>query len=85
MSIDPQRSRLPTVLSVRWRALAERKIAYLTELQQSGRWNCYYSQAQFSRALEDAKRLKEEWDNVVRREILIASQTSQQANDEGLI
>lgn len=60
-------------LSVQWQALADRKIAHLIELEESGRWDCYYSREQFTQALEDAKRLKEEWDNVVRKEIFIAS------------
>jgi hypothetical protein len=38
-----------------------------------GRWDRYYSREQFLQALEDAKRLKQEWDNVVRKEILVAS------------
>jgi hypothetical protein len=65
--------RLPTALSVQWRALADRKIAHLIELEQSGRWDLYYSREQLLQALEDAKRLKEEWDKVVRKEILVSS------------
>jgi hypothetical protein len=88
MSHDSQQLHLPMTLSVQWRALAERKIAHLTELGKSGRWNCYYSEEQFSLALEDARRLKEEWDNVVRKEIFIASTQSshppQQLRNEGL-
>jgi hypothetical protein len=73
MSVIFQELHLPLGISVEWRALADRKIAHLTELELSGRWDCYYSREQFSQALEDAKRLKEEWDNVVRKEILVAS------------
>ena len=73
MSVKVQGLHLPMGLSVEWRALVDRKIAHLIELEQSGRWNCYYSQEQFSKALEEAKRLKKEWDNVVRKEIILAS------------
>jgi hypothetical protein len=68
-----EKLRLPTTLSVAWRALADRKIADLVALQQSGRLDIYYSQEQFFRALEEARRLKDEWDDVVRQEIAAAS------------
>ena len=61
------------MLSVAWRALADRKIADLVALQKSGRLDFYYSQEQFSHALEEARRLKDEWDDVVRKEIATAS------------
>ena len=73
MAASSEKVRLPTTLSVAWRALADRKIADLVALQKSGRVDFYYSKEQFSHALEEARRLKDEWDDVVRKEIATAS------------
>jgi uncharacterized repeat protein (TIGR03809 family) len=68
MSIDVQRLRFPTALALKWRALADRKIAHLAELYKSGRWDCYYSEEQLLFAIQEAKRAREKWDNFIQQE-----------------
>jgi hypothetical protein len=55
MKVELQQLRLPIALVLKWRALADRKISYLADLQKSGRrWDCYYSEEQLASAIEDA-------------------------------
>jgi uncharacterized repeat protein (TIGR03809 family) len=42
-------------------ALAERRCAHLTELQQSGRWSRYYSKEDFAARVGDASRAAAQW------------------------
>jgi hypothetical protein len=69
MNVEFRRLRLPIELAMKWRALADRKISYLSDLQKSGRWNCYYSKEQLAMALEDATRAREQWDNFAQQEL----------------
>jgi uncharacterized repeat protein (TIGR03809 family) len=45
----------------RWRALAERRLDYLTELFESGRWRRYYSEHAFLENISEAKTAVEIW------------------------
>jgi uncharacterized repeat protein (TIGR03809 family) len=45
----------------RWRVLAERRCAHLLELHRSGRWICYFGEAQFLALLREAIRLSARW------------------------
>ena len=69
MKVELQQLRLPIALVLKWRALADRKISYLAELQKSGRWNCYYSQEQLASAIEVATRAREQWDIFAQQEL----------------
>jgi hypothetical protein len=69
MKVELQQMRLPIALVLKWRALADRKISYLADLQKSGRWDCYYSEEQLASAIEDATRAREKWDNFAQQEL----------------
>jgi uncharacterized repeat protein (TIGR03809 family) len=46
----------------KWRALAERRVAHLVELYESGRWRHYfYSEEQFLHRMREAIRLSARW------------------------
>jgi uncharacterized repeat protein (TIGR03809 family) len=45
----------------RWRALAERRLDYLTELFETGRWRRYYSETAFLENVREAKTAVETW------------------------
>lgn len=45
----------------RWRNLAERRLAYLNELYESGRWRRYHTEQAFVDNIRDAKRAVEAW------------------------
>jgi uncharacterized repeat protein (TIGR03809 family) len=48
-------------VSHKWRRLAERRQADLTELFHSGRWKHYYTEEQFLRYMREAVQLTERW------------------------
>lgn len=45
----------------RWRSLAERRLSYLTELYQAGRWQRYYSQAEFLTLMRECVAAVDTW------------------------
>ncbi|UZE47676.1 TIGR03809 family protein [Rhodopseudomonas sp. P2A-2r] len=45
----------------RWRALAERRLDYLTDLFESGRWRRFHSEADFLDNIREAKAAVETW------------------------
>lgn len=47
--------------AARGRALAERRLAYLTELYDSGRWRRFHAQAEFSENVREAKAAVDAW------------------------
>ena len=51
-------------LASRWRALAEQRLKYLTELFESDRWRRYYSERSFLQNLQEAKAAVETWRNL---------------------
>jgi len=52
----------------RWCALAERRLEYLTELFETGRWRRFHSEAAFLENLREAKSAVETWRNLLARE-----------------
>src|SRR5262245_165381 len=44
-----------------WRELAEERLAYLTEMFESGRWRRYYSEYTFLENIKEAKNAVETW------------------------
>jgi uncharacterized repeat protein (TIGR03809 family) len=52
----------------RWCALAERRLEYLTELFESGRWRRYHSERAFLENIQEAKAAVELWRDLSTRE-----------------
>src|ERR1700739_1529023 len=55
----------------RWCALAERRLEYLTELFETGRWRRFHSEAAFLENIREAKSAVETWRNLLTREASI--------------
>jgi hypothetical protein len=49
------------IIVARWFALAERRLEYLTELFETGRWRRYHSEVSFLENLREAKAAVEIW------------------------
>lgn len=45
----------------RWRLLAERRLVYLTELRDSGRWQRFYTEAALAENIREAEIAVEAW------------------------
>jgi hypothetical protein len=57
--------RMPFATVNKWRALALKRLAYLSELQRSGQWRRQYkNQDAFEAALRDADDAAERWKRV---------------------
>jgi uncharacterized repeat protein (TIGR03809 family) len=52
----------------RWCALAERRLDYLTELFETGRWRRYHSERDFLENIQEAKSAVEIWRDLSTRE-----------------
>jgi uncharacterized repeat protein (TIGR03809 family) len=52
----------------RWSALAERRLEYLTELFETGRWRRFHSEAAFLENIQEAKAAVETWRELLTRE-----------------
>ena len=52
----------------RWCNLAERRLEYLTELWDTGRWRRFHSEIQFLQNIQEAKAAVETWRALARRE-----------------
>jgi len=48
----------------RWRLLAERRLNYLLELHQSGRWTLYYEEPEFLRSIQEARAALKTWEQL---------------------
>jgi len=57
-------------LGARWRVLAERRLEYLTELFESGRWRRFYSERAFLENIQEAKAAVAHWRDLSRREVV---------------
>lgn len=55
----------------RWQALAERRLDYLTELFESGRWRRYHSELEFLENIQEAKAAVERWQTLARQEVTV--------------
>jgi uncharacterized repeat protein (TIGR03809 family) len=53
---------------MRWRALAEQRLEYLTDLFETGRWRRFYSEPAFLENIKEAKTAVETWRNLSRSE-----------------
>jgi uncharacterized repeat protein (TIGR03809 family) len=53
---------------VRWSALAEQRLDYLTELYETGRWRRYYSEPDFLENIREAKGAVETWHGLLTAE-----------------
>jgi len=53
---------------VRWSALAEQRLDYLTELFETGRWRRYYSENDFLENIREAKGAVETWHGLLTAE-----------------
>ena len=54
-------------LSARWRDLAERRLAYYTELYRSGRWQHYYTRERFGVRMLDVIKAAKTWRELAER------------------
>lgn len=48
----------------RWRMLAERRLAYLVELYESGRWTVYYKEPEFLKIVQEARAALKTWEQL---------------------
>jgi uncharacterized repeat protein (TIGR03809 family) len=48
-------------IAARWRVLAEKRLAYITELYESGRWKKFHTEAEFTAIVRAAKAGVEVW------------------------
>ena len=53
---------------VRWRMLAERRLNYLVELYESGRWAVYYKEPDFLKAVQEARAALKAWEQLAPRD-----------------
>lgn len=56
-----------SVIARQWHKLAERRLAYYTELYRSGRWQRYYSQEHFALRMLDVLRAAKAWRDLADR------------------
>jgi hypothetical protein len=54
-------------ISLKWRALADRRLAYFTELYRSGRWKRYYTTQDFAVRMRDVIRAAKLWRDLADR------------------
>lgn len=54
-------------ISLKWRALAERRLAYFTELYASGRWKLYYTPEAFTVRMNDVVKAAKAWRQLAQR------------------
>lgn len=59
----------------RWCNLAERRLEYLTELFETGRWRRFHSEVQFLQNIQEAKAAVETWRALLRREASLDNTT----------
>lgn len=52
----------------RWRMLAERRLSYLVELYESGRWKLYYKEPEFLKIIQEARAALKTWDQLAPRD-----------------
>jgi hypothetical protein len=48
-------------ITLKWRALADRRLAYFTELYRSGRWKHYYTKESFAVRMLDVIKAAKRW------------------------
>jgi uncharacterized repeat protein (TIGR03809 family) len=55
------------IIAAKWLDLAERRLAYFTELYRSGRWTHYYTQERFALRMLDVIRAVKVWGELAGR------------------
>ena len=55
------------LITRQWHDLAERRLAYFTELYRSGRWQRYYSQEHFALRMLDVIKAARRWRDLASR------------------
>jgi uncharacterized repeat protein (TIGR03809 family) len=53
-------------IALRWSNLADRRVAYYTELFLSGRWKHYFTEQELLQRMLDVKKSAVEWDELAR-------------------
>lgn len=48
----------------RWRMLAERRLNYLIELYETGRWKLYYKEPDFLKIIQEARAALKTWEQL---------------------
>lgn len=48
----------------RWRMLAERRLNYLVELYETGRWKAYYQEPEFLKVIQEARAALKTWEGL---------------------
>lgn len=48
----------------RWRMLAERRLNYLIELYETGRWKVYYKEPEFLKVIQEARAALRTWEQL---------------------
>ena len=48
----------------RWRMLAERRLNYLIELYENGRWKIHYSEPEFLKVIQEARAALKTWEQL---------------------
>jgi hypothetical protein len=59
-------------IAEKWHALAQRRLAYIRELERSGRWKHYYTDEQYASSLRDAERTAILWGKLASRQSALA-------------
>jgi len=54
-------------IAMKWRAMADRRLEYYTELYRSGRWRHYYSQEDFAVRMLDVIKAVKVWYDLAER------------------
>ncbi len=49
---------------VRWRLLAERRLNYLINLYETGRWRVYYAEPEFLKVIQEARAALKTWEQL---------------------
>ena len=51
-------------ISNKWRGLADRRLAYFTELYRSGRWKHYYTPESFASRMREVIKAAKDWNDL---------------------
>src|SRR4051812_46832919 len=76
MSISPSCAARPVIdsstrsIALRWATLAEKRLDYLTELFDTGRWRRFHNEADFLDNVHEAKSAVERWQAMARGEFV---------------
>jgi hypothetical protein len=65
-------------ITVKWRDLADRRLAYFTELYRSGRWKHYYTKESFESRMRDVIKAAKAWRELADRTFATRILTEQQ-------